>query len=239
MRHPIPESVDRWPTIRFVLFAIVGMVLLNLPAGLFRLGWKSATFTTALVLVIFFAYAWIKKDRWLFAWTIFGLVAGVVELAADWWLVHGTLSLVYAPNEPIIVASPLYMPGAWALVLLQLGILGHYLRTKLPLWQAILVTSIICGLNIPIYEALAKAANWWIYQNTPMIFDAPYYIILGEAFLGPGLVLMGILLDRQPMKWAVPLGVVQGILIFAAYGLAWWLMGPCEGAIIQLPCTGS
>lgn len=235
MTHP---TTDRWPTIKFVLWAIVGMVLLNLPAGIYRLGWKSATFTTSLVLIVFLSYAFIKKDRWLLGWTIFGLVAGIVELAADVWLVESTKSLVYAPNEPFIFASPLYMPGAWALVLMQLGILGHWLRTKLPLWAAILVTSTICGLNIPIYEALAKAADWWIYQDTPMIVGAPYYIILGEAFLGPGLIWFGVLLDRQPMRWAVPLGILQGIFIFIAYGIAWWLLGPCDGAILQLPCSG-
>ena len=31
---------------------------------------------------------------------------------------------------PMIVASPAYMPGAWALVILQMGMVAHWLRGK-------------------------------------------------------------------------------------------------------------
>lgn len=237
-----PEIVideDRWKAVRFTLFAIVGMLLLNIPATVFHLGWQSAAFNTALVLVVFIAYAAKRRDAWLFGWIVFGLVAGVVELGADWWLVHDTKTLVYAADEPMILASPVYMPGAWAEVLMQLGILGYFLRSKFPMWVAILATSLIAGVNIPLYESFAKGADWWIYENTPMILDAPWYIILGEALLGPVLVWFAVLMHDKPLQRCVPLGIAMGLWIFVAYWLAWILVGPCDGALIQLPCTGA
>ena len=234
-----PEIVideERWVSVRFTLFAIIGMLILNIPAGVYQLGWQSAAFTTTLVMVIFLGFAAWRKDEWLFGWIILGLVAGFVELWADWWLVHGTKTLVYAEG-PLIFASPIYMPGCWAEVLFQIGILGYWLRTKMSLWATMALTSLIAGINIPLYESLAKKADWWIYVDTPMIWDAPWYIILGEAFLGPVLVYCAILMHEKPLQRAVPLGLVLGLWIYAAYWMAWVLVGPCEGAILQLPCT--
>ncbi len=50
---------------------------------------------------------------------IVAIVAGWVELLADWWLVSKTGTLVYYPGGPFILRSPLYMPFAWGIVLIQ------------------------------------------------------------------------------------------------------------------------
>lgn len=230
-------------TFKFIVICIFGMAALNIPASLNGWGWKSAYFNTVLVLTLTIAYAIWKKERRLGTWILVGVGAGFAELAADWWLVHKTQSLVYAPNEPMLVASPAYMPGAWALVILQMGMVAHWLRGRMSVPAAIGVVALICGFNIPLYEHLAKGANWWFYQDTPMVFAAPYYIIVGEMILGAPLVWIAGVIDRkwehgQALKWGIPLGVLEGIIIFVAYVIAWWLVGPCSGSVIQFPCGG-
>lgn len=228
-------------TFRFVVICIFGMVALNVPASLGGWGWKAAFFNTLGVFAVMAGYAVWKKERRLGTWVLVGVGAGFTELIADWWLVNETLSLVYAPDEPMIAASPAYMPGAWALVILQMGMVAHWLRGRMKPWQAMVVVALVCGVNIPLYEHLAKGADWWFYQDTPMIFAAPYYIIVGEMILGAPLVWIAGVIDRKmeqgrALGWGLPLGVAEGLIIFVAYFVAWWLVGPCSGAVIQLPC---
>ncbi len=171
------------------------------------------------------------------ATAIFGVAAGFTELIADWWLVNRTGSLVYAPGEPMLVASPMYMPFAWALVMMQLGVVAHWLRENFSVAKAALIAGLIGGVNIPLYESLARAADWWIYQKTPMLLGAPYYIILGEVLIVVPLVWLADWLVRMgPVKGGIILGIVEGLVILVAYMIAWWLVGPCQGAVIQFTC---
>ena len=165
---------------RFAVVSIVLMLLLNVVSSFFVKGWMGAGFNTALVSLIYLAYAVKARNAMLTHWLILALVAGWVELAADWWLVVKTQSLLYAEG-PKVVVSPIYMPFAWMLVLVQVGLIAQWFRTRFPVWLAALMTGTLAGVNIPLYESLAKFADWWIYQNTPMILNAPYYIIL-ESF---------------------------------------------------------
>jgi hypothetical protein len=59
----------------------------------------------------------------------------------------------------MIVASPAYMPFAWAVILLQMAAVATWLRGRMPVPLAAVVTGLFCGLNIPLYEHLAKDAN--------------------------------------------------------------------------------
>ena len=214
------------------------MLGLNIPAGLLDLGWQSAAFNTGLMCLLFAVYIYKFRDSYLLGWAIFGVAAGFTELIADWWLVNETQSLVYAPNEPKLVASPVYMPFAWALLMVQIGAIAHWLRNCMPVWRAALVTGLIAGVNIPLYESLARNADWWFYQSTPMVWGAPYYIILGEFLLALPLVWFAVILERMgPIRGGLSLGVVQGLVILVAYVIAWWLVGPCQGAVIQLSCS--
>ncbi|MEM9595529.1 MAG: hypothetical protein AAGD06_14745 [Acidobacteriota bacterium] len=232
-RAPTPEQAR---DARFTLVMIGLMVLLNLPAAFFNLQWWSAAFNTALVSVVFLVHIVRHRSDFLLRFMIFGLAAGFTELIADWWLVHHTGSLVYAPGEPMIAASPFYMPFAWMLILLQMGVLGQWLYWRFGFVGATITVAAVSGINIPLYEQFAKMADWWIYQNTPMIFSAPWYIIVGEALLGLPLVWLGIRVARASPAAAVAWGVVQGLVILVAYVIAWWLVGPCSGAVLQLAC---
>ncbi|MEM8931301.1 MAG: hypothetical protein AAGE94_09010, partial [Acidobacteriota bacterium] len=84
---------------------------------------------------------------------------------------------------------------------------------------------------------IAKDANWWFYQDTPMLFNAPYYIIFGEFLVGLPLVWIAIAHERRRQtSWAIGTGVFVGLFILAAYYLTWWLVGPCTGSVIQFAC---
>lgn len=229
------EALDR--DAKFVFLSIFWMLGLNIPADIYALGWKSAAFNTALTLVVFSLYSLRYRDSYLPRWLAFGIAAGFTELAADWWLVNSTKSLVYPVDEPMIVVSPLYMPFAWCVVLLQGGVIAQWLASRMATWKAGLLTALLCSVNIPLYEHLAKDAGWWYYRDTPMVFNAPYYIIVGEFLLGLPLAWIALALARKkPLTGGIPLGILQGIVIFIAYVIAWWLVGPCVGAVVQFPC---
>jgi hypothetical protein len=233
----LPDPSELRRDVRFVAVTIVLMLALNVPAAIFHLGWKSAVFNTGLTLLVYVAYVLRYRCNHLLAWLVFGLAAGFTELLADAWLVRVTGSLVYAPDEPMIVASPAYMPFAWAVILLQMAAIATWLRSRMPVPLAAVVTGLFCGVNIPLYEHLAKDANWWFYQGTPMLGGAPYYIIVGEFLLGLPLVWMATrLLRGRPVATGLVLGVIQGLVIFVAYVVAWWLVGPCGGGVLAVPC---
>ena len=95
---------------KFVVGTIFFMLLLNIPAAVYGLGWKSAAFNTAFMCVVFAVYIWKFRDSYLLGWAVFGVAAGFTELLADYWLVTRTESLVYPQDEPMLVVSPMYMP---------------------------------------------------------------------------------------------------------------------------------
>ncbi|MEM1180542.1 MAG: hypothetical protein AAGM22_19510 [Acidobacteriota bacterium] len=219
---------------RFIFISVIAMLLLNIPADIFALGWQSAAFNTFLVLAIFIGWAIRHQDRVLLGWLLFGATAGVTELIADWWLVNETTSLVYPQAE--LIESPFYMPFAWTLIMTQMLGIAHWLHHRMPALFAALITALICGVNIPLYEHLADDAGWWYYQNTPLFFSAPYYIILGEAFIGLPLVAFAARLKEANYQRSVLLGALAGLSILVFYMIAWWLVGPCEGAVLPVSC---
>lgn len=222
--------------IRFVLFTMGLLLALNAIGAYKALGWKAITCNVALVFTLDCLYAWRYRDAHLGRWLLLGLTAGIVELFTDWWLVR-TETLVYAPNEPMIWASPAYMPFAWAVVLVQLSAVGFWLYNRLGWCRATILIAVISSINIPIYEHLAKNAQYWFYQHTPMLFDAPYYVIAAEFLLALPLAWMAKRSVNRPLGWSVSLGVVEGAWMFPVVVFTFWLLGPCVGAVIQLTCN--
>jgi hypothetical protein len=199
-------------------------------------GWKSLAATVSFILLLDAIYFAVNRDFVLLHWMVFGLVAGGVELIADWYLVVKTETLIYPPHEWMIWKSPVYMPLDWATVLIQLGVLGTWLRNSRGLLWGSVLTALIGGIFIPFYECLAKYADWWSYHNTPMFWNVPYYIVLAEFLLSIPVVLMDHLVEGRGLRWSAPLGALQGLVILAAAVAAYWLLGPCQGAVIHLPC---
>jgi hypothetical protein len=67
------------------------------------LGWRwgTASGIVGIVLALNLAFIWRHRDLFLARLFVVSLVAGFVELAADWWLVDQTGTLVYALGGPL------------------------------------------------------------------------------------------------------------------------------------------
>jgi hypothetical protein len=181
-------------------------------------GWVSAAVLTGLVLSALMTYVLIAADVLIGKFLIFALAAGVAELAADAWLVAGTKTLFYESREPLLLDSPVYMPAAWAVVLLQVGYLGYRAALRWGLPRASLLCGTLGGLLIPVYEHCAKGACWWYYEDpSHMLGNTPYYIILGEFLLALALPALLLACSRREFYWSLPIGVMMGGWIWISY----------------------
>lgn len=222
--------------IRFTLVAM-GMVLAsNFTGWLLKAGPMFALWSTAFTLTVMVGWTAWRRDPVLARWLLLGLVGGWVELLTDAWLVRSTHTLFYPENEPMVLDSPLYMPFAWTLVLAQLGIVGRWLAQRMSLVKASVATALLGGSMIPLYEHLADGAGYWWYADTPMVMDAPYYIIVSEFLLALPLVWLGTVAEARRWRFSAVLGLVAGLWMTPSVWIAWQLVGPCQGALIQLRC---
>ena len=212
-----------------MVFALAG----NVVSAIGKLGWPSAAAITAIVIVLDIWFIWRHRDTVLLHWLLFGIVAGWLELIADWWVVASTGTLVYPGPEPRIWASPAYMPFAWATMLAQVGVIALWMRQRLPLLAATVLTALIAAGYIPLYESLAKWANWWHYVDTPMLLNAPFYVIAGEFITALPLAPMVPALAQGRLRWTVGLAVALGIWMVPAFMIGYRLFGACTGALIQ------
>jgi hypothetical protein len=215
---------DQTRRIWFVLLTLGIYLGLNILIGYYQLGWRPLAANIALVIVLQGMYAAWFRDAIIVRWLIFGVASGFAELATDAWIV-GTGTLEYPTGEPMLWRSPTYMPFAWVVVLSQIGGIGDWLRGKMPLLPASVATAAVSGINIPIYEHIAKDANWWVYLNTPMIGNAPYYIIAAEFLLALPLPWIGHVAAQRPVAWGLALGVLEGGVMFAASYMSFALLG--------------
>lgn len=222
--------------IRFIVATMALVAGNNIYGALTVAGPRFAFASTAFTLVVMIAWAAYKRDPMLARWLVIGFIAGWLEIATDAWLVANTDTLVYPKNEPMVWDSPLYMPFAWTIVLAQIGIVGGWLAQRMPVARATLLCALLGGSSIPLYEHLAHDAHYWSYVNTPMIFNAPLYIIVSEFLLSLPLVWI----HRQAMArgwpWSIGLGALAGLWMIPSVMIAWWLVGPCKGALIQFSC---
>jgi hypothetical protein len=223
-----PDEVRRtWFVFGTLVFYFAANVVISRARG----GWKPLTFVIAVCLAAFLGYAWYFSDVAMVYYVIFGVVAGFFELPTDAWLVKSSQTLIYPADEPTIWASPAYMPFAWAVVLVQVAVLGDALVPRLHLAFATLLVALLAGLYIPVYEHLAKDAKLWWYKDTPMIFNAPYYVIGAEFLLGLPLVWMGLKAEVNELSTAeliriVGLGIIEGLVVmFVAVLIAFRLVG--------------
>ena len=113
-----------------MLGALALMVALHLVAAALAAGWLTAVGTVALTAAALVAIAARRAWRPLVArLLLFGLVVGVLELFTDFSGQIVARSLIYPPNEPVIWASPLYMPLSWMVTLSLIGYLAWRLVT--------------------------------------------------------------------------------------------------------------
>lgn len=222
--------------LRFVMATIVLVAGSNLWGAWTHAGPRFALLSTAFSCCVMLGWTLWRRDPVLARWLAIGFVAGWIEIATDAWLVANTQTLRYPPGEPMVWDSPLYMPFAWTLVLAQIGVLGGWLLQRHGMLRATLASALIGGSSIPLYEHLAHDAGYWSYVNTPMIWNAPLYIIVSEFLLSLPLVWI----HRQAMArgWSssLGLGALAGLWMLPSVWIAWKLVGPCQGAWLAVSC---
>jgi len=221
--YQFQKKVNR-KEVKFVITTLVITMLVGALSSYFKLGPRSAFFLAFGIYGMLAWYAFKQNDRFLKRLLVFGLVAGIGELLADCWLVQNTRTLFYPTDEPMIACSPLYMPLAWAVVLIQVGYLGWLLSQKEKLWVSILATTIIGFVFIPLFEHWAKGAGWWYYNNCKMIGNTPWYIILAEGMICSVLPLFFRHIHQRNYVWQIPLGLIQGLWIWLSYYIAFKLI---------------
>jgi hypothetical protein len=212
-------------TTRVVLLTAGILLAWSWGSSLLDAGPISASIITYGLYGFYWLYALRTKNPLIQRLLIFGTIAGLLELVTDYYLVDVINSLVYPGGELMIWSSPAYMPFAWSNVLLQLSFIGVLLTSHYGVLKASIVLGIAGGMYIPTYEHLAKDAGWWFYNfNTPMLFNAPLYVIICEALISlslPGIIYYS---EHQKLGKTFGLGILEGIWIFISAWLAFALV---------------
>ena len=209
----------------FVLTVSILGVLGSAVSAWLHLGWVSAWVVTLSVALAIVGYAAVMRDAVLGRLILLGSIVGVVEvLGADRWAVVSH-TLVYAPHGPYFIESPGYMPFSWLAATVQFCLLSLWLTGKFGLKKAMVLTAVVGGLNLPMYEQLAKWADWWYYQNVPMILSTPYYVIAGEILIGALFPPVARIALRGSLRTVAITGVLFGLWLWAAGWMAYQFLG--------------
>jgi hypothetical protein len=204
----------------------------------------------------FFAYAGLLIRAGLYLWagdslrgrggdtlgTLFrvGLVAGLLEILVDWALIHWvpTGRLVYLTgNDVVLLASPIWMPLAWACVIVELSYPAlrtyGWLRRRIAPTTAAVVASgaigVMAGVTIGFYEYFAYRADWWKYEPARVMLGdfCAVYVPFGEFFMFlPVLPIVGRALVKsdRPTAAAIESGALFAVAIASGYALAYALL---------------
>ncbi len=102
-----------------------------------------------------------------------GLAAGAFAIFPDYLLVQGfkTAQRAYPPSEARVLASPLYVPLAWACAVVELGYVvlrvGGIAPKRWPgqtgQGMTMLAAGLVAAVSAACGEVLAVKARWWSY----------------------------------------------------------------------------
>jgi hypothetical protein len=216
-----PANRRRWMLVG--LMSAVGLGLAGY-AALFHLGWRYAAVSTYLEVALVCAFMLWTRDALLRCLLVFALVVGYGELAADAFSVVVKQTLVYPPGEPMIWASPLYMPFSWIAVMAQMGFIAWWLAHRMRMGSAMAIMALIGASYVPLFEYLAHSADFWYYRNCPMLAGiTPYYVVLAEAIICAALPPLLQRIDERPWTWWIGLGVMESAVIYLGSRLAFAL----------------
>lgn len=213
-------SADKNRLILIIIVVTLGLLGEGL-AAIFHWGWEAAALYSFVLAGILAGYVYRTRDAVIGRLMLFGLVAGFGELLSDAFAV-GAGSLVYPP-EPLILDSPFYMPVSWLVLITQLGYFAWLLSKHCGLVKATLLLGVTGALFIPVYEILARSADFWMYTDScHLVFRVvPTYVILGEFFVA--LALPALVQRVEETRWPriIGLGGVFAIWTLAGTWLAY------------------
>jgi hypothetical protein len=213
---------DRWIIVSITL-TLSGIVLGALFAEPRMFG------ITALTVIGLLLIVWSVTHSVRLSWLLlFGLIAGVLELWADWVHVVYFHSVVYADYFGFqLLASPSYMPIAWWLTVVQFGYLGLRLADRWPAWVAVGVPTVLGMTLPPWYEEFAAPARAWFYPpHGVMLSHTPLWIIFTYGGCMFAIASSAVLLYR-PRAWgrAVIAGLFSGASIMFSSVIWFALLG--------------
>ena len=189
-------------------------------------GWLIASALTVVLLAAILGFIVHYRDELFARLFVFGLFAGFAELPSDHYAVGVLKIMVYPLQGPFIWSSPLYMPFSYIIVMVQLGYLGYWFTQRWGLLWATVAIAALGGVNVPLYEYLAKRAEFWYYQDCHMLFGTvPYITIFAETFFSLVLPFLVSLLLRVSWPVVALLGVLEGAWMFVLFYFGFKLTG--------------
>lgn len=151
---------------------------------------------------------------------------GLIELLADFLCVRSTRTLDYSPAHSLLIGeSPWWMPLSWAMVAVQVGVLGDRAIRQIGVVRGMVLIGGLSALLIPFYEEMAYGAHWWRYERCWQLGHTPVYIVVAEALIGAALALMGYAaLQMRSRVQALGLGVLGGLTTMMGGLIGWGLV---------------
>lgn len=167
-----------------------------------------------------------------------GIVAGIFELLVDWVLVHlDQGQLIYLGNDVVLLASPIWMPLAWACVIVELGYpalrLYRAFRQRFSILLSAVLSSLFVGISagvmVGFYEFLAARAGWWRYGPAKVMLglDCALFIPLGEVLMFLTILpLAAKVIGEEEKRKSTTLisGFLFALAIGIGYGLAYFVL---------------
>lgn len=211
----------------FVLGTMTASIATLVVDSLFFHGVVSAAYWGYAFYGIFMGYALLTQDQLILKLVVFGLVAGLAELAVDHWLVAVSDSLVYPLDENMLWSSPAYMPFSWTVVLVEFGYLSWLFSRKLGPIVAGLIVAVLGAMLVPLYEHWAISAEWWYYHNTKLWGTVPIYIIAAEGLLMLPVPFFVQKMDqsKSPVKLPLLFGLLEAVVMMVAVLIGWYALG--------------
>lgn len=184
--------------------------------------WKTGAALNLFANLLLLIHVFRLRDLLMLRLMIFGLVAGLTELVADAWIVEATGTLDYSVGGgPMLWHSPIWMPMAWQVVVVQFGYIGLRLYEAMGV-QGLVVTGLLGMVNIPFYEEMAYYVHWWQYRHCKMIWHTPWYIIGGEFLIAMAVGRLATCVRQRGFGRIFAAGVLVGVVILSAYALAYF-----------------
>ena len=190
--------------------------------------WRTATLSMVLTLAVMIGFCLNNRDALLARLLGFGLVLGIFELTGDAYLVAAAKTLDYSIDRggPRLWCSPIYMPIAWQVVSIQFAVLGTAMQDR---WGriGILLTGLLGGASIPIYDELAYNAHWWRWVHCRMFNHVSYHVILGYFLMALLIAYAAPFLRSTHRPWlrAIVIGALLGLATVPICALAYRITG--------------